>query len=130
MKAVDFLWRLWQNEKIGNFNNNRKVTKVVIPEYTIDNDGSYNKIQLKKDGTKVGSVTINNVANAGIASQLGTSTKGTTTKPIYFTGNPSNMGSPEAAVSSVLEITNYIIDRFRKEFGDNKRFITYYSKNS
>lgn len=26
----------------------------------------------------------------------------------YFTGNPSNMGLPEATVSSVLEITNYI----------------------
>lgn len=26
----------------------------------------------------------------------------------YFTGNPSNMGLPETAVSSVLEITNYI----------------------
>ena len=30
------------------------------------------------------------------------------TKNFYFTGNPSNMGMPEAAVSSVLEITNYI----------------------
>lgn len=27
---------------------------------------------------------------------------------LYFTGNPSNMGIPEAGVSSVLEITNYI----------------------
>ena len=26
----------------------------------------------------------------------------------YFTGNPSAMGLPETAVSSVLEITNYI----------------------
>ncbi len=26
----------------------------------------------------------------------------------YFTGNPSEMGMPEATVSSVLEITNYI----------------------
>lgn len=26
----------------------------------------------------------------------------------YFTGNPSDMGLPEASVSSVLEITNYI----------------------
>lgn len=30
------------------------------------------------------------------------------TEGLYFTGNPSNMGIPEAAVSSVLEITNYI----------------------
>lgn len=29
-------------------------------------------------------------------------------KVFYFTGNPSDMGMPEAAVSSVLEITNYI----------------------
>ena len=29
-------------------------------------------------------------------------------KVFYFTGNPSNLGMPEAAVSSVLEITNYI----------------------
>lgn len=29
-------------------------------------------------------------------------------KVFYFTGNPSNIGMPEAAVSSVLEITNYI----------------------
>lgn len=27
---------------------------------------------------------------------------------VYFTGNPSAMGLPETAVSSVLEITNYI----------------------
>lgn len=27
---------------------------------------------------------------------------------LYFPGNPSSMGIPEAAVSSVLEITNYI----------------------
>lgn len=30
------------------------------------------------------------------------------TEGLYFPGNPSNMGIPEAAVSSVLEITNYI----------------------
>lgn len=30
------------------------------------------------------------------------------TNGLYFTGNPSNMGIPEAAVNSVLEITNYI----------------------
>lgn len=30
------------------------------------------------------------------------------TKAFYFTGNPSEMGLPETAVSSVLEITNYI----------------------
>lgn len=30
------------------------------------------------------------------------------TDGLYFPGNPSNMGIPEAAVSSVLEITNYI----------------------
>lgn len=30
------------------------------------------------------------------------------TKGLFFTGNPSAMGIPEAAVSSVLEITNYI----------------------
>ena len=30
------------------------------------------------------------------------------TNGLYFTGNPSSMGIPEAAVSSVLEITNYI----------------------
>lgn len=30
------------------------------------------------------------------------------TKAFYFTGNPSAMGLPEAAVNSVLEITNYI----------------------
>lgn len=30
------------------------------------------------------------------------------TNGLYFTGNPSNMGTPEAAVNSVLEITNYI----------------------
>ena len=30
------------------------------------------------------------------------------TKNFYFTGNPSDMGMPEASVSSVLEITNYI----------------------
>ena len=29
-------------------------------------------------------------------------------KVFYFTGNPSNLGMPEAGVSSVLEITNYI----------------------
>ena len=29
-------------------------------------------------------------------------------KNFYFTGNPSEMGMPEASVSSVLEITNYI----------------------
>lgn len=59
-------------------------TKVVIPEYTIANDGN-NKIQLKKDGTKVGSsVTINNVASATVASQLNVGIKGTETKPIYF----------------------------------------------
>lgn len=30
------------------------------------------------------------------------------TEGLYFTGNPSNMGIPEAEVNSVLEITNYI----------------------
>ena len=30
------------------------------------------------------------------------------TNGLYFTGNPSSMGIPEAAVNSVLEITNYI----------------------
>lgn len=30
------------------------------------------------------------------------------TKGLYFPGSPSSMGIPEAAVSSVLEITNYI----------------------
>lgn len=30
------------------------------------------------------------------------------TEGLYFTGNPSSMGVPEASVSSVLEITNYI----------------------
>lgn len=30
------------------------------------------------------------------------------TNAVYFTGNPSAMGLPETAVSSVLEITNYI----------------------
>lgn len=61
-------------------------TKVVIPEYTIANDGS-NKIQLKKDNKQVGSsVTINNVANAGTASKLGSSTVGSATKPIYLNG--------------------------------------------
>lgn len=30
------------------------------------------------------------------------------TNAVYFTGNPSPMGLPETAVSSVLEITNYI----------------------
>ena len=30
------------------------------------------------------------------------------TNGLYFPGNPSNMGIPEAEVSSVLEITNYI----------------------
>lgn len=30
------------------------------------------------------------------------------TEGLYFPGNPSSMGIPEAAVSSVLEITNYI----------------------
>ena len=30
------------------------------------------------------------------------------TESFYFTGNPSDMGLPEASVSSVLEITNYI----------------------
>lgn len=30
------------------------------------------------------------------------------TEGLYFTGNPSAMGIPEASVSSVLEITNYI----------------------
>ena len=29
-------------------------------------------------------------------------------KVFYFKGNPSNLGMPEAGVSSVLEITNYI----------------------
>lgn len=61
-------------------------TRVLIPAYTIANDGTSNKIQLKKDGEKVGdTVTIDNVAHAGVASQLGTSTKGTATKPIYLT---------------------------------------------
>ena len=59
-------------------------TRVDIPEYTIANDGE-NKIQLKKDGTKVGdSVTINNVANATTASKLGSTTVGSTTEPIYL----------------------------------------------
>ena len=59
-------------------------TRVRIPEYSIANDGE-NKIQLKKDGTKVGdSVTINNVANATTASKLGSSNVGLTTKPIYL----------------------------------------------
>lgn len=30
------------------------------------------------------------------------------TEGIYFPGNPSNMGVPEAGVNAVLEITNYI----------------------
>ena len=30
------------------------------------------------------------------------------TEGLYFTGNPSAMGIPEASVSAVLEITNYI----------------------
>lgn len=30
------------------------------------------------------------------------------TEAFYFTGNPSEMGLPEAGVSAVLEITNYI----------------------
>lgn len=30
------------------------------------------------------------------------------TKALYFTGNPSEMGLPEASTNSVLEITNYI----------------------
>ena len=60
-------------------------TKIVIPEYTIANDDTNDKIQLKKDGTKINSVTIDNVAHAGVASQLGTSTKGTAIKPIYLT---------------------------------------------
>lgn len=30
------------------------------------------------------------------------------TEGLYFTGNPSSMGIPEASVSAVLEITNYI----------------------
>ena len=30
------------------------------------------------------------------------------TEGLYFPGNPSSMGVPEASVSSVLEITNYI----------------------
>lgn len=30
------------------------------------------------------------------------------TNGFYFTGNPSNMGIPEAEVNAVLEITNYI----------------------
>ena len=59
-------------------------TRVRIPEYSIANDGE-NKIQLKKDGTKVGdSVTINNVANADTASKLGSTTVGSTTEPIYL----------------------------------------------
>ena len=59
-------------------------TRVRIPEYSIANDGE-NKIQLKKDGTKVGSsVTINNVANADTASKLGSNTVGSTTEPIYL----------------------------------------------
>ena len=59
-------------------------TRVRIPEYSIANDGE-NKIQLKKDGTKVGdSVTINNVANAETASKLGSTTVGSTTEPIYL----------------------------------------------
>ena len=64
-------------------------TRVRIPEYSIANDGE-NKIQLKKDGTKVGdSVTINNVANATTASKLGSNTVGSETKPIYL-----SLGSP------------------------------------
>ena len=59
-------------------------TRVRIPEYSIANDGE-NKIQLKKDGTKVGdSVTINNVANATTASKLGSDNLGLITKPIYL----------------------------------------------
>ena len=30
------------------------------------------------------------------------------TEGLYFTGNPSSLGIPEASVSAVLEITNYI----------------------
>lgn len=75
-------------------------TKVVIPEYTIANDGD-NKIQLKKDGTKINSVTINNVANAGVASQLGTSTKGTVTKPIYLTNGIPAECNPYAGGTAV-----------------------------
>ena len=43
------------------------------------------KIQLKKDGIKVGeSVTINNVDNAEIANKLGSDNLGLITKPIYL----------------------------------------------
>lgn len=60
-------------------------TRVLIPAYTIANDGTTNKIQLKKDGKKVGNtVTIDNVANAGTASKLGSNTVGSVTKPIYL----------------------------------------------
>lgn len=66
-------------------------TKVVIPQYTIANDGD-NKIQLKKDGTKVGSsVTINNVAHAATASKLGSNTVGSTTQPIYLNGGAATI---------------------------------------
>ena len=59
-------------------------TRVRIPQYLIANEGD-NKIQLKKDGIKVGeSVTINNVANADIANKLGSDNLGLITKPIYL----------------------------------------------
>lgn len=76
-------------------------TKVVIPEYTIANDGQ-NKIQLQKDGTKVGSsVTINNVSNATTASKLGSSTVGSATKPIYLNKGTATEASTYAGGTAV-----------------------------
>ena len=76
-------------------------TRVRIPEYSIGNDGE-NKIQLKKDGTKVGdSVTINNVANATTASKLGSDTVGSTTEPIYLNSGTATKCSKYAGGTAV-----------------------------
>ena len=72
------LGSLYQWEPIGT-------TRVVIPEYTIANGDANNQIKLLKDGTAVGNaVTVNNVANATTATKLGSTTVGSSTKPIYL----------------------------------------------
>lgn len=76
-------------------------TKVIIPVYTIANDGD-NKIQLKKDGTKVGSsITINNVAHAATASKLGSKTVGSGTQPIYLNSGAATICNKYAGGTAV-----------------------------
>ena len=76
-------------------------TRVRIPEYSIANDGE-NKIQLKKDGTKVGdSVTINNVDHATTADKLGEDSLGSVTQPIYLSRGIATMCNKYAGGTAV-----------------------------